>query len=53
MNANSTRNVVVDTRGTQVVAHVGLHALGSFADRPGWVRGSHRRWVGLVRGTGP
>ena len=35
MNANSTRNVVVDTRGTQVVAHVGLHALGSFADRLG------------------
>ena len=33
MNANSTRNVVVESGGTQVVAHVGLHALGSFADR--------------------
>ena len=35
MNANSTRNVVVESGGTQVVAHVGLHALGSFADRLG------------------
>lgn len=33
MNANSTENVVVEAGGTQVVGHVGLHALGSFADR--------------------
>jgi len=33
MNATSTRNVVVEAGGTQVVGHVGLHALGSFADR--------------------
>lgn len=33
MNANSTRNVVVEGAGTQVVGHVGLHALGLFADR--------------------
>lgn len=35
MNANSTENVVVVGGGTQVVGHVGLHALGSFADRLG------------------
>jgi hypothetical protein len=35
MNANSTRSVVVEPGGTQVVGHVGLHALGSFADRLG------------------
>ena len=35
MNANSTRNVVVEAGGTQVVGHVGLHALGAFADRLG------------------
>lgn len=35
MNANSTRNVVVEGAGTQVVGHVGLHALGLFADRLG------------------
>jgi Transposase DDE domain group 1 len=33
MNANSTRSVVVEAGGTQVVGHVGLHALGAFADR--------------------
>lgn len=33
MNATSTRNVIVEPGGTQVVGHVGLHALGSFADR--------------------
>ena len=33
MNANSTRNVIVEAGGTQVVGHVGLHALGAFADR--------------------
>lgn len=33
MNANSTRDVVVESGGTQVVGHVGLHALGAFADR--------------------
>jgi hypothetical protein len=35
MNANSTRSVVVEAGGTQVAGHVGLHALGSFADRLG------------------
>ena len=35
MNANSTRNVIVEPGGTQVVGHVGLHALGMFADRLG------------------
>ncbi|MGH9093408.1 MAG: IS1380 family transposase [Acidimicrobiales bacterium] len=35
MNANSTRRVVVEPGGAGVVAHVGLHALGSFADRLG------------------
>lgn len=35
MNGNSTRNVRVETGGTQVVGHVGLHALGLFADRLG------------------
>ena len=33
MNANSTVGVVVEGGGEQVVAHVGLHALGSLADR--------------------
>ncbi|MGH8295882.1 MAG: transposase [Steroidobacteraceae bacterium] len=32
VNANSTRRVVVGPGVTGVVAHVGLHALGSFAD---------------------
>jgi hypothetical protein len=35
MNGNSTVAVVVEGGGEQVVAHVGLHALGSFADRLG------------------
>ncbi len=35
MNSNSTVPVVVEMGGTQVVAHVGLHLLGSFADRLG------------------
>jgi len=35
VNANSTRNVVVETGGDQVVAHVGLHALGRLGDRLG------------------
>ena len=35
MNATSTRKVVVEAGGTQVAGHVGLHALGSFADRLG------------------
>jgi hypothetical protein len=33
VNANSTVAVVVEPGGDQVVAHVGLHALGRFADR--------------------
>lgn len=35
MNANSTRAVVVESGGDQVVGHIGLHALGRFADRLG------------------
>jgi hypothetical protein len=35
MNATSTARVVVEAGGTGVVAHVGLHALGAFADRLG------------------
>ena len=35
MNSSSTVSVVVECGGTQVVAHVGLHLLGSFADRLG------------------
>ncbi|MDQ4133231.1 MAG: IS1380 family transposase [Actinomycetota bacterium] len=35
MNANSTVRVKVEGAGDQVVAHVGLHALGAFADRLG------------------
>ena len=33
MNGTSARRVVVEPGGAGVVAHVGLHALGSFADR--------------------
>jgi hypothetical protein len=35
VNANSTAAVRVEGGGDQVVAHVGLHALGTFADRLG------------------
>jgi hypothetical protein len=35
VNGNSTRRVVVESGGTGVVAHVGLHAVGCFADRLG------------------
>lgn len=35
MNGISTRRVRVEPGGTGVVAHVGLHAVGSFADRLG------------------
>lgn len=35
MNANSTLSTVVECGGNQVVAHVGLHALGGLADRLG------------------
>ncbi len=35
MNGNSAVPVVVEGGGDQVVAHVGLHALGAFADRLG------------------
>ncbi|MGH2668596.1 MAG: IS1380 family transposase, partial [bacterium] len=35
MNVNSTVAVVVEGGGDGVVAHVGLHALGAFADRLG------------------
>jgi hypothetical protein len=35
VNGNSTRRVRIETAGEGVVAHVGLHALGAFADRLG------------------
>jgi hypothetical protein len=35
MNGTSTARVKVEAGGTGVVSHVGLHALGSFADRLG------------------
>jgi hypothetical protein len=35
VNGNSTRRVGIEAGGEGVVAHVGLHALGSFADRLG------------------
>ena len=35
MKATSARNVKVEGGGEQVVAHVGLHALGAFGDRLG------------------
>ena len=35
VQANSTVSAVVECGGDQVVAHVGLHALGAFADRLG------------------
>ena len=35
VNSNSTVPVVVEMGGIGVVAHVGLHLLGSFADRLG------------------
>jgi inactivated superfamily I helicase len=33
MHGNSTRRLVVASGGDHVVGHVGLHALGAFADR--------------------
>lgn len=35
MNGNSTRRVKVEGGGSGVVSHVGLHAVGAFADRLG------------------
>lgn len=35
MDGNSTRRVAIEADGDGVVAHVGLHALGAFADRLG------------------
>jgi Transposase DDE domain group 1 len=35
MHANSTRPAMVEPGGDQVAAHVGLHAIGCFADRLG------------------
>ena len=35
MNANCPRRVKIEGGGDQVVTHVGLHALGEFADRLG------------------
>jgi hypothetical protein len=36
VNGNSTRRVAIEAAGDGVVAHVGLHALGAFADRLGF-----------------
>lgn len=35
LNANSTNRVLVEPGGAGVVVHVGLHAIGAFADRMG------------------
>jgi hypothetical protein len=35
MQTTSTNRVIVESEGTGVVAHVGLHALGAFSDRLG------------------
>jgi hypothetical protein len=35
MHANSARSAVVEPGGDQVAAHIGLHAIGCFADRLG------------------
>ncbi len=58
MNRNSTLGVVVEAVDDQVVAHVGLHALGRFAERLGFgARLSERigwaggRGLGHDRGT--
>ncbi len=51
MNATSTARVKVEAGGDQVVGHVGLHALGAFADRLGLgealsarIQAMHQRW---------
>lgn len=44
MNANSTRAVVVESGGTQVVGHVGLHAWELSLIGSVWVRRCLRRW---------
>ena len=43
VNGNSTRRVRIEAAGEGVVAHVGLHALGAFADRLGVVSGRRCR----------
>ena len=43
MNATSARHVVVESGGDQVVSHVGLHALGTFADQLGLGEGLSAR----------
>jgi hypothetical protein len=35
VNGNSARRVTIEAAGGGAVAHVGLHALGTFADRVG------------------
>jgi hypothetical protein len=45
VNANSTVAVVVEGGGEQVVGHVGLHALGSLADRLGFAASLSTRMV--------
>lgn len=49
VNVNSTASVVVEGSGRGVVAHVGLHALGCFADRVGLGAGLS----GAMRATVP
>lgn len=50
MKVTCTRRVVVESGGTGVVDHVGLHALESFADRLGLGRASS--WAIPWRGSG-
>lgn len=53
MNANSTASVVVESGGDQVVAHVGLHALGGLADRLGLGEALSRRVAVIGEGVKP
>jgi len=50
MNGNSVQRVQVEAAGEGVVAHVGLHALGAFADRLGLGDAAHRISPGCDRG---
>ena len=46
MNGISTRNVKIETAATGVVGHVGLHALGAYADQVGLGRALSARIAG-------
>jgi hypothetical protein len=48
MRANSARSAIVEPGGDQVAAHVGLHAIGCFANRLGL--GSALSWAVPVLG---